>query len=155
MPLAVPTSRRFLSLLVAGVLVAPAEAGPLTAIEKDIPKYCRLLNELAPDQRAAYVHDFENEHSGKPLDQWTREDDRRLDERLRLLERYKTIPLDKRLAIENAYRQAHPDAEAEHGTILQRLMKGGPNGEELSRKLWSHSMKIHRQVGRDCELQLG
>lgn len=158
MPSAASTSRRFLTLLVAAgpALAGPGEA-PHADTTKQIPKYCRLLNELPPDQRHAFIHvDQPDAIAQKPLDQWTDRDASQLKEALRLQQIDRQIPYNRKFDIENAFLDDHPDWKRERQAIKD-LYYQTPRGQRAGpmKALHDHALKIHRQIGRDCEMQLG
>lgn len=158
MPLTAPTSRRFLTLLTAAGLAIPAatQAQPAKA-RGDIPEYCRLLNKLPAHHRHAFIHvDQPDGVPRKPVDQWTDRDVAQLEEALRLQQVARQIPYHTRSAIEDAFLNDHPDWKHEFQAIKDFYYQT-PRGQRAApiQALYDHTLKIHRQIGRDCELQLG
>jgi hypothetical protein len=147
------TSRRFVALVTAVAMSSPA-AGQTATPTKDIPLYCKLLNQLPPHQQRAYLHNFQNSFN-PDVNKWTPRDDARMDEQLRMLEIIRQIPLHKRFDIDNAFLNAHPDWKRDHETLIEPLTRHPPDFEQRSQALFDHVLKVRRQIRHDCQPNIG
>lgn len=115
-------------------------------------EYCRLLGELPPGHRRAYLGAAQPDSvPQKAFGNGTPRDDAQMREARRLLKLESEIPSRQKSTIEQAFLNDHPEDKRAHDA-LQDAYRQAPVGERPPRMkdLFDDTLRIRRQIRRDC-----